>query len=164
MKQKASFRIDEPLHKKLKDFANNQGITTSQLIELACYHFMEEKPKPTKQIERYKKLETMNITLRLDQPTYKSLAKITQSKNSTLSQEISYRLSATLTDPIFDTQEFKNLYQLHFDLNRLGNLFKLAINNKIAIDMAMLNGMESNVNALRDELKEILDHTRKRKL
>lgn len=57
MKKKASFRIDEQLHEKLKEFANSEGITTSQLIELACYHFMEEKPKPTKQIERHKKLE-----------------------------------------------------------------------------------------------------------
>ncbi|MFW9315458.1 hypothetical protein ACN9OP_11115, partial [Glaesserella parasuis] len=61
MKQKASFRINEQLHDKLKAFANSQGITTSQLIELACYHFMEEKPKPTKQIERSKKLEVIDL-------------------------------------------------------------------------------------------------------
>lgn len=164
MKQKASFRINEQLHDKLKAFANSQGITTSQLIELACYHFMEEKPKPTKQIERSKKLEVIDLQFRIDQPTYKDLVKIIRAKNSTLSQEIYYRLSATLTAPIFDTQEFQKLEHLHFDLNRLGNLFKLAIDQKTPINDTLLLDIQKHIQALSDEVDKALTHSYKRKL
>ena len=138
MKKKASFRIDEQLHEKLKEFANSEGITTSQLIELACYHFMEEKPKPTKQIERHKKLETINVTLRVDQPTYRKLANIIQAKNSTLSQELNYRLSATLEEPVFEE--------------------KREINENLLIDL------DRKVTSLRDEFREILTQVHKRRL
>ncbi|HDX1078716.1 TPA: hypothetical protein RNX51_002231, partial [Pasteurella multocida] len=164
MKQKASFRINEQLHDKLKAFANSQGITTSQLIELACYHFMEEKPKPTKQIERSKKLEVIDLQFRIDQPTYKDLVKIIRAKNSTLSQEIYYRLSATLTAPIFDTQEFQKLEHLHFDLNRLGNLFKLAVDQKTPINDTLLLDIQKHIQALSDEVDKALTHSYKRKL
>ncbi|MDG6304313.1 hypothetical protein QA312_10480 [Glaesserella parasuis] len=164
MKQKASFRINEQLHDKLKAFANSQGITTSQLIELACYHFMEEKPKPTKQIERSKKLEVIDLQFRIDQPTYKDLIKIIRAKNSTLSQEIYYRLSATLTAPIFDTQEFQKLEHLHFDLNRLGNLFKLAVDQKTPINDTLLLDIQKHIQALSDEVDKALTHSYKRKL
>nr|WP_323145177.1 hypothetical protein [Actinobacillus pleuropneumoniae]WPT09226.1 Hypothetical protein [Actinobacillus pleuropneumoniae] len=164
MKQKASFRINEQLHDKLKAFANSQGITTSQLIELACYHFMEEKPKPTKQIERFKKLEVIDLQFRIDQPTYKDLVKIIRAKNSTLSQEIYYRLSATLTAPIFDTQEFQKLEHLHFDLNRLGNLFKLAVDQKTPINDTLLLDIQKHIQALSDEVDKALTHSYKRKL
>ena len=164
MKQKASFRINEQLHDKLKAFANSQGITTSQLIELACYHFMEEKPKPTKQIERSKKLEVIDLQFRIDQPTYKDLVKIIRAKNSTLSQQIYYRLSATLTAPIFDTQEFQKLEHLHFDLNRLGNLFKLAVDQKTPINDTLLLDIQKHIQALSDEVDKALIHSYKRKL
>nr|WP_176452528.1 hypothetical protein [Mannheimia varigena] len=163
MKQKASFRINEQLHDKLKAFANSQGITTSQLIELACYHFMDEKPMPTKQIERFKKLEVIDLQFRIDQPTYKDLVKIIRA-NSTLSQEIYYRLSATLTAPIFDTQEFQKLEHLHFDLNRLGNLFKLAVDQKTPINDTLLLDIQKHIQALSDEVDKALTHSYKRKL
>ncbi|MFW9315451.1 hypothetical protein, partial [Glaesserella parasuis] len=143
---------------------NSQGITTSQLIELACYHFMEEKPKPTKQIERSKKLEVIDLQFRIDQPTYKDLIKIIRAKNSTLSQEIYYRLSATLTAPIFDTQEFQKLEHLHFDLNRLGNLFKLAVDQKTPINDTLLLDIQKHIQALSDEVDKALTHSYKRKL
>ena len=52
--KKASFRIDEQLHEKLKEFANSEGITTSQLIELACYHFMEKNQNPLNKLNGIK--------------------------------------------------------------------------------------------------------------
>lgn len=164
MKKKASFRIDEQLHEKLKEFANSEGITTSQLIELACYHFMEEKPKPTKQIERHKKLETINVTLRVDQPTYRKLANIIQSKNSTLSQELNYRLSATLEEPVFDIVEFNELWAVKFDVDRLGNLLRWALKEKREINENLLIDLDRKVTSLRDEFREILTQVRKRRL
>ena len=73
MKKKASFRIDGNLHDEMKAFADSQGITTSQLIELACYSFMDKKPKPTKQIEKLKRLEIIDISFMVDQPLFKNL-------------------------------------------------------------------------------------------
>lgn len=164
MKQKASFRIDEQLHEKLKEFANSEGITTSQLIELACYHFMEEKPKPTKQIERHKKLETINVTLRVNQPTYKKLAKIIQAKNSTLSQELNYRLSATLENHVFNDVELGKLWAVKVDIDRLGNLFKLAIDQKTPVNDELFNQVQNNVEQLRTEFNNILTTVNKRTL
>lgn len=164
MKRKASFRINGQLHDKLKSFANSQSITTSQLIELACYDFMEEKPKPTKQIETHKKLEVIDLQFRIDQPTYKQLVEIVQAKNSTLSQEVYYRVSASLTNPIFDTLEFNQLHALHFDLNRLGNLFKLAINNKMSVNEQVLHDIKEDIFSLNEEVQKALVHTRKRTL
>lgn len=164
MKQKASFRINEQLHDKLKAFANSQGITTSQLIELACYHFMDEKPMPIRQEKKGKKIERILLDLQVDKHTYKELVKISQAKNSTLSQEIYYRLSATLTAPIFDTQEFQKLEHLHFDLNRLGNLFKLAVDQKTPINDTLLLDIQKHIQALSDEVDKALTHSYKRKL
>ena len=164
MKQKASFRIDEQLHNRLKVFANSQGITTSQLIELACYSFMEEKPKPTKQIERHKKLETINVTLRVNQPTYKKLAKIIQAKNSTLSQELNYRLSATLENHVFNDVELGKLWAVKCDIDRLGNLFKLAIDQKTPVNDELFKQLNNNVTELRNEFNNILNTVNQRTL
>lgn len=165
MKIVKTFRIDEAFSKKLISLAESQGITFSQFVELACYALADETPKPTKLIKKStKKVEVIDLQFTIDQPTYKKLAEITQIKNSTLSQEIYYRLSATLADPIFDTQEFNQLHALHFDLNRLGNLFKLAINNKMPVETSILEDIRKDIKSVSDELGNILSLSRKRKL
>lgn len=156
MKQKASFRIDEQLHNRLKVFANSQGITTSQLIELACYSFMDKKPKPTKQIEKLKRLEIIDISFMVDQPLFKKLVQIVQSKNSTFSQEIRYRLSASLESPIFSDTELGKMWAIKCDIDRLGNLFKLAIDQKVSVNDELFNQVQNNVEQLRTEFNNIL--------
>ncbi|HDR1236527.1 hypothetical protein CBE90_04600 [Pasteurella multocida] len=164
MKIVKTFRIDEDFAKKVDLVAKSQGITFSQFVELACYAMADEKPKITHKIEKHKKLEVINLQFCIDQPTYKDLVKIIQSKNSTLSQEIYYRLSATLTNPIFDTMEFNKLESLHFDLNRLGNLFKMALNQKANIDNNLLYEVKAKVQDLSNELNKVLTHSYSRKL
>lgn len=166
MKRITSFRIDNELHGKIKSFAEYQGITTSQLIELACYHFMEEQPKPVRQSVKAKDKKTEKILLdfQVDQPTYKKLAEIARTKNSTLSQEVYYRVSASLTAPIFDRIEFAKLEELHFDLNRLGNLLKLAINNKTPIDLNLLNSIQQDISSISNEIDNAITHSHKRTL
>lgn len=164
MKIVRTFRIDENFFERIKELAKSQGITFSQFVELACYAMVEENPVPTKQIEKHKKREVIDLQFRIDQPTYKELVKVIQSKNSTLSQEVYYRVSASLTNPIFDTMEFKQLSHLHFDLNRLGNLLKLAINNKMPVDLAVLESIRKDIQAVSDEIDKALTHTRKRTL
>lgn len=164
MKQKASFRINSQLHADLKAFANSQGITTSQLIELACYHFMNKKPKPTKQIERHKKLESIDLKFCLDQPTYKKLVKIVQSKNSTLSQELNFRLSATLENHVFSDVELSELWAVKFDIDRLGNLFKLAIDQKTPVNDEIFKQLDNNITELRNEFNRVLATVNQRTL
>ena len=156
MKKKASFRIDGNLHDEMKAFADSQGITTSQLIELACYSFMDKKPKPTKQIEKLKRLEIIDISFMVDQPLFKKLVQIVQSKNSTFSQEIRYRLSATLENHIFSDVELGNLWAVKCDIDRLGNLFKLAIDQKTPVNDELFNQVQNNVEQLRTEFNNIL--------
>lgn len=164
MKIVKTFRIDKAFSEKVTALAESQGITFSQFVELACYAMADEQPKPTKQVEKHKKLEEINLKFYIDQPTYKDLVKIIRAKNSTLSQEIYYRLSATLTAPIFDTQEFQKLEHLHFDLNRLGNLFKLAVDQKTPINDTLLLDIQKHIQALSDEVDKALTHSYKRKL
>ncbi|MGX2968512.1 hypothetical protein ACWIW6_10790 [Ursidibacter sp. B-7004-1] len=164
MKKKASFRIDGNLHDEMKTFADSQGITTSQLIELACYSFMDKKPKPTKQIEKLKKLEIIDISFMVEQPIFKKLAQIVQSKNSTFSQEIRYRLSASIESPIFNDLEFGKLWAIKCDIDRLGNLFKLAIDQKISVNDELFNQVQNNIEDLRKEFKKVLLTANERKL
>lgn len=126
--------------------------------------FYGKKPKPTKQIERHKKLETINITLRVNQPTYRKLANIIQAKNSTLSQELNYRLSATLEEPVFDIVELNELWAVKCDVDRLGNLLRWALKEKREIDENLLIELDEKVTALRDEFREILTQAHKRRL
>ncbi|MDH2998045.1 hypothetical protein A1D22_09160 [Pasteurellaceae bacterium LFhippo2] len=164
MKIVKTFRMEKEFSDKLNLLAKSQGITFSQLIELACFLYVGKKALPTKVVEKHKKLETIDLKFCVDHPTYKKLINAIQAKNSTLSQEINYRLSASLDNPVFDPQEYRKLSSLHFDLNRLGNLFKLAINNQMPIDIAVLNEIESKIKAVSDELKQALSHSRKRTL
>lgn len=166
MRKITSFRIDDELHQKLKTFADSQGITTSQLIELACYHFMEEQPKEVRQSVRAKekKIEKILLDVQFDQPAYKQLAEIARAKNSTLSQEVYYRVSASLNAPVFDTAELIELEKLHFDLNRLGNLFKMAINNKMPVELSVLDDIKNNLDGLAEAVYSVMDHSYKRML
>lgn len=164
MKIFKGFRVNQDLSDKAINFASSQGISFSQLVELALYSFMEEKPLASKAVSKSKKLEKIDLQFSLDQPTYKDLVRVVRNKNSTLSQEVYYRLSASLTNPIFDTIEFKQLSHLHFDLNRLGNLLKLAINNKMPVDLTVLESIRKDIQAVSDEIDKALTHTRKRTL
>ena len=164
MKEKASFRINSQLHADLKAFANSQGITTSQLIELACYHFMDRKPMPTKQVERHKKLESIDLKFCLDQPTYKKLAKIVQAKNSTLSQELNYRLSASLENAVFNDVELGRMWEIKVNVDRLGNLLKLAIDQKTPVNDELFKQLDNNITELRNEFNRILATVNQRTL
>ena len=166
MKVDKKFRTTTELAEKIKNFADSQGTSFSQCVELACYHFLDEKPQPTKQLASIKesKSEIINLQFNLDSKTFKKLQKITQQKNSTLSQEIRYRLSATLENPMFSDQEFSVFIDEANRLAMLGNLLKLAINNGKVIDKNQINELHKSLETFRESWLDVLVYIKKRKL
>jgi hypothetical protein len=164
MKIRKSFRIDEAFSKKVMALAESQGITFSQFVELACYALADENPKTTKKIEKSKKLEVIDLQMYVDQSAYKKLIKIVQAKNSTLSQELNFRLSATLENHVFSDVELGKLWAIKVDIDRLGNLFKLAIDQKTPVNDELFKQLNANVTSLRNEFNNILNTVNQRTL
>ena len=100
--------------------------------------------------------------MNIDNPTFKKLIDEVNKKNTTFTQEVLYRVSASLDNPVFDTHEFNQIWALRTDLNRLGNLVKLAINNQATFDNDLLIETNKNVDLLRNEITELLKTVRKR--
>ena len=81
-----------------------------------------------------------------------------------MSQELNYRLSATLEEPVFDIVEFNELWAVKFDVDRLGNLLRWALKEKREINENLLIDLDRKVTSLRDEFREILTQVYKRRL
>lgn len=153
MKKNTSFRISEELCNALQDFANANNMTRSQLIELACYNFLEIKNKNEvkKLSDTEKKEKIMRVTFKVTNKTFNKLVEEVRRKNVTLSQEVRYRLTATLDQSIIDPNITDDLMMLWFDLNRLGNLFKLALANHL-IDNDLGNDIRQKIIEIGEEV------------
>ena len=87
-----NFRIDQNLDLRLKDIANEQGLSVSQLIELACYSFADKTKSLKKNSDvEAKKDKQLTVYMRTDSQTYRNLKKIIEEKNNSFSQEINFR-------------------------------------------------------------------------
>lgn len=161
-----SFRINEDFSNEVKAIADEHNVTYSQLVELSLYSFLEKKSPPSKRLLLAKEHETKQVhfTLELDSNHFKRLSEVTNKKNSTLSQEIRYRLSATLDNPVFSDNEFSSLMKARGDLNRVGNLLKLAIAKEKVIDNELLNNIDKQIKELKKEWYDTLVKMRKRQL
>lgn len=156
MKTKFSLRINENLLEEMREFAQSEGLSTGQLIELACYKLMDQKPTLNKFSGKDKLTNAIQIKTKLNNSTFKKLKKICEEKNITLSQEIRHRLSMTMDNEIFHEQEFVQLAQLRADLNRYGNLLKLAINQNAKIDSDLLEKSIKAIESSKTAFNEIL--------
>lgn len=161
MKKVKTFRINEDIEKIIQSLAEEQGITFSQFIELACYSMIDRKPnieQLTRKKKKYddKKDESLEVRFTVDSDSFLKLTKIVQDKNTTFSQEIRFRLSATLNKDIFSEQEFSKLWQVRNDLNSLGNLFRLAIKANLPMEESKLNEMQRLVIETKSAFDEIL--------
>lgn len=156
MKIVRTFRIDENFFNEVKKLAEKQGITFSQFVELACYEMAGEVPKPSKQFEKQKRCESINLKFRVDIPVYKKLAKIVQKKNSTLSQEIYFRLAASLDNPVFSDVELGKFWETKCNIDRLGNLLKLAIDQKTPVNDMLFMDLQKQLTSLRNEFNAVL--------
>ena len=161
MKKVKTFRINEDIEKIIQSLAEEQGITFSQFVELACYSMTDRKPnieQLTRKKKKYddKKDESLEVRFTVDSDSFLKLTKIVQDKNTTFSQEIRFRLSATLNKDIFSEQEFSKLWQVRNDLNSLGNLFRLAIKANLPMEESKLNEMQRLVIETKSAFDEIL--------
>lgn len=161
MKKVKTFRINEDIEKIIQSLAEEQGITFSQFVELACYSMIDRKPnieQLTRKKKKYddKKDESLEVRFTVDSDSFFKLTKIVQDKNTTFSQEIRFRLSATLNKDIFSEQEFSKLWQVRNDLNSLGNLFRLAIKANLPMEESKLNEMQRLVIETKSAFDEIL--------
>jgi hypothetical protein len=161
MKKVKTFRINEDIEKIIQSLAEEQGITFSQFVELACYSMIDRKPnieQLTRKKKKYddKKDESLEVRFTVDSDSFLKLTKIVQDKNTTFSQEIRFRLSATLNKDIFSEQEFSKLWQVRNDLNSLGNLFRLAIKANLPMEESKLNEMQRLVIETKSAFDEIL--------
>lgn len=128
-----NFRIDSELLKAMEDLPKD-GITTSQLIELACYNLMQSKKSDFHKDEletNEKRKNKIFASINASDGVYTELMKIVESKNSTISQEINFILKASLTNESFSNIELSELSKAMIDLNKLGNLLKLSLNNNL---------------------------------
>lgn len=169
MKIKKSFRINEDVDNIIKNLAEENGITFSQFVELACYSMIDKEPNIENLTRKSKKQdgkknEHLEVRLSVDSDSFLKLAKIVKSKNTTFSQEIRFRLSATLEKDIFSEQEFSKLWQVRNDLNSLGNLFRLAIKSNLPMDEKKLNEMQKLVIETKLAFDEILTSMNERML
>ncbi|MDP8042519.1 hypothetical protein QJU11_09980 [Pasteurella atlantica] len=161
------YTVNKELYAELKKIALFKGVSISKLVELSCYLLVDKESKKIKENYFYDdniKNKKMNIPCRISTQAYKKLVKSAEENNTSLSNEIRYRLSATLDNPIYNTFELENLTALWLDLNRLGNLFKLAINTKTKIDNTQLDEVEKNLELLKDELHSIIMNSKERTL
>lgn len=161
MKKVKTFRINEDIEKIIQSLAEEQGITFSQFVELACYSMIDRKPnieQLTRKKKKYddKKDESLEVRFTVDSDSFLKLTKIVQEKNTTFSQEIRFRLSATLNKDIFSEQEFSKLWQVRNDLNSLGNLFRLAIKANLPMEESKLNELQRLVIETKSAFDEIL--------
>lgn len=149
-----NFRINPDLDSRLKEIAKAEGITVSQLVELACFAIADEKksiPKPDP--KRSNRDKRISVYMRTESKTYKKLQAVSAEKNTTLSQEINYRLRASLTNSKFDLIEMRSLSKAMIDLNRLGGLFKLSLNNGLN-NPELLEDLNKKVMEIRDYFRE----------
>lgn len=164
-KKQRNFRISSDLDSLLKTVAEKEGLTVSQLIELACYHLLDFKNIENNQSleDKSDRNKRLSVYLRTDNKTYEELTRIVKEKNTTYSQEINYRLKATIFDNSFSKIEMKGLFQAMYDLNRLGNLLKLSLNNELNTP-ELLNEIALKIEPLWDHLKDITTDVSKRKI
>ena len=77
---------------------------------------------------------------------------------------MNYRLSATLENNVFSDVELGKLWAVKVDIDRLGNLFKLAIDQKTPVNDELFKQLDDDIKDLRNEFNNILTTVNKRTL
>lgn len=160
-------RLNKALDELLTLEAENLNITRSQLIELACADYVKKRVilNNTKSLIKHakeKKKNQLTINLNIDNPTFKKLVDEVNRKNTTFTQEVLYRLSATLNNPVFEQSEYYELFRTRTNLNQIGNLIKLSLENKLPYDNDLMINAEKEVFKLRDQITRLLKNSRKK--
>jgi len=160
-----NFRIEKELDIALKNIAEEQGMTVSQLIELACYSIMkiDKKALMNRHSRAENKSKKMNISINTEEQTYRKLVKSAAAKNTSLSQEVNFILKASLTNQSFSNVELSELSKAMIDLNKLGNLLKLSLNNHLNTP-ELLEDIGNKIDNVKDLFKQTIQDAKPRKI
>jgi len=160
-----NFRIEKDLDTVLKNTADAQGITVSQLIELACYSLVKIDKKSVSNctIQKERKQRKMTISVNTDDNTYRELVKSATVKNTSLSQEVNFILRASLTNNSFSQLELTALYSAMIDMNKLGNLFKLSLNNNLNTP-ELLEDIGQKIDEVRNLFRQSIAYVKTRRI
>lgn len=160
-------RLNKETAQILENYAKETGRTVSQIIKLAVIDFLRKKRKKIPKSNDFFKGEGNSIQLRFNvyknSYAYQKLIEEAEKNQRTLQQEIRERLSYTL-----QINDMKKIDQTDFrskinTLGRLGNLFKLAIDQNTA-DEKLLNEIREEIGEFHLNLIKVFFHIAKKDL
>lgn len=161
MKKLKSVRIDEDLLNGLNAYLIDNELSFSAFIEKAILNNKEININTDYNYNK-KGNNSLVKSIRFSKETSEKLNKIVKKKGNTVSEEIRYRVNASLEMPCFDTIELKEIDALRISINQIGNLINSSIRNNLIIDNNNIDELKELLKDLRSGIKNILLDSSKR--
>lgn len=161
MKTKKSVRLDNDLINAVNNYATLNGMNFSQVIEKTIkdkFQFNEQTADTN--VESSVKNRTKNV--RFDERTLKEVSRIASKKNITVTEEIRFRVSSSLSMPCFDSLELKELEQTRINVNQIGRLINMSIREKLIINNTHIIELIKLINEMNNALVNIIKESQKR--
>ncbi|MFQ1018170.1 hypothetical protein [Gilliamella sp. Occ3-1] len=161
MKTKKSVRLDNDLINAVNNYATLNGMNFSQVIEKTIkdkFQFNEQTADTN--VESSVKNRTKNV--RFDERTLKEVSRIASKKNITVTEEIRFRVSSSLSMPCFDSLELKELEQTRINVNQIGRLINMSIREKLIINNTHIIELIKLINEMNNALVNIIKESQER--
>ncbi|OCG40836.1 hypothetical protein [Gilliamella sp. Bif1-4] len=161
MKTKKSVRLDNDLINAVNNYATLNGMNFSQVIENTIRErFKFNKPTTNSNVESSVKNRTKNV--RFDERTLKEVSRIASKKNITVTEEIRFRVSSSLSMPCFDSLDLKELEQTRINVNQIGRLINMSIREKLIINDTHIIELIKLINEMNNALVNIIKESQER--
>ncbi|MFQ1000003.1 hypothetical protein [Gilliamella sp. BG6] len=161
MKTKKSVRLDNDLINAVNNYATLNGMNFSQVIENTIRErFKFNEPTTNSNVESSVKNRTKNV--RFDERTLKEVSRIASRKNITVTEEIRFRVSSSLSMPCFDSLELKELEQTRINVNQIGRLINMSIREKLIINDTHIIELIKLINEMNNALVNIIKVSQER--
>lgn len=161
MKTKKSVRLDNYLINAVNNYATLNGMNFSQVIENTIRErFKFNEPTTNSNVESSVKNRTKNV--RFDERTLKEVSRIASRKNITVTEEIRFRVSSSLSMPCFDSLELKELEQTRINVNQIGRLINMSIREKLIINDTHIIELIKLINEMNNALVNIIKVSQER--
>lgn len=161
MKTKKSIRLDNNLINAVNNYAMKNGMNFSQVIEKTIKDkFQFNDSTSDDNIESTVKDRTKNV--RFDKQTLKDISMIATKKNITVTEEIRFRVSTSLSMPCFDSLELKELEQTRINVNQIGRLINMSVREKLIINDTHIIELIKLINDMNNVLVNIIKVSQER--
>lgn len=161
MKTKKSIRLDNNLINAVNNYAMKNGMNFSQVIEKTIKDkFQFNDSTSDDNIESTVKDRTKNV--RFDKQTLKDISIIASKKNITVTEEIRFRVSTSLSMPCFDSLELKELEQTRINVNQIGRLINMSVREKLIINDTHIIELIKLINDMNNVLVNIIKVSQER--